>query len=47
MMRFLLAAAGVSMIDVTIDKIETISGGVYLSSRQTRPWASAPLEFGV
>jgi hypothetical protein len=47
MMRLLLAAAGVSMDDVTIDKIETISGGEYLSSRQTRPWASALLEFSV
>jgi hypothetical protein len=47
MMRFPLAAAGVSMADVAIDKIETISGGVYLSSRQTRPWASAILELSV
>jgi hypothetical protein len=36
------------MADVTIDKIETpISGGVYPSSRQTSPLASALLEFSV
>ena len=35
------------MADVTIDKIETISGGVYPSFRHASPWASALLEFSV
>ncbi len=36
MMRFLLAAAKVSVDDITIDKIETITSGVY-PSPPTRP----------